>query len=103
MVIFAVDVNVKDIFADIDLVCYLDDFVFTILVEDDDVVDIRAVEEEFILFKGCADKAIFTVDIQLLVGLYDSLDIDIGEVANLRRRGYLAPYFSLSESNHAMV
>ena len=82
MVIFTVDVNMKDIFADIDLVCYLDDLVFTILVEDDDIVDIRAVEEEFVLLKGCAYEAIFAVDIQLLVGLYDSLDIDVGKVAN---------------------
>ena len=82
MVVLAEDVDMKDILADIDLVCYLDDLVFTILVEDDDIVDIRAVEEELVFLKGCADKAIFTVDIQLLVGLYDSLDIDVGEVAN---------------------
>ena len=57
--------------------------VLSVAVEDDNIIYVRAIEEELILLQSRTDKAILAVDIQFLVGLHDGLDVDIGKVAHL--------------------
>ena len=56
----------------------------TVLMEDDQVVDIRAIEEILVFLQTRADESFCAVDIEFLVVLHDSLDVDGSEVTYLR-------------------
>ena len=71
VVTFLEHVQVEDILAHIQFLSHLDDFELTVLVEDDDIVDVRAVAHKLVLLQACADEAVCTVDVELLVSLGD--------------------------------
>ena len=75
--------HVQYVLANEYLVGHLDDLVFSVLIEDDDIVDVGTVAYVFILFQPCADESLLTVDIQLLVSLNDGGCLDGVEVAYL--------------------
>ena len=78
------DVDMDDIGADKDLLGYFHHFVFAVLVEDNDVVDIRTIADEFVLLEARADESFFSVDIEFLVGLGYRSHVDCSEIAHLR-------------------
>ena len=53
---------------------------FSILVEDDDVIEIRAVAYEFILLQACTYETFLSVDVELLVGFHHLGHLDGIEV-----------------------
>ena len=55
----------------------------TITIEDDDIVDVRAVAHKLVLLQSCADEALVAVDVEFLVGLGHLAGLDGVEVANL--------------------
>ena len=61
----------------------LNNLIFTVLMEDDDIVDIRAIEEEFIFLESGTDESFRAVDIEFLIILHHCLDIDGAEVTHL--------------------
>ena len=68
---------------DEDFLRHLQHLVFTILMEDDDIVYVRAVEEELVFLEPRSDESFLAVDIQFLVVLNHRLYIDSSEVAHL--------------------
>ena len=62
--------NMEDILANEYLVGYLGDFKLTILIEDDDVIEVGAVAYEFIFLQPCTNESFLTVDVEFLVSLY---------------------------------
>ena len=52
-------------------------------MEDDDIVDIGAIEEVLIFLESRSDEAFLAVDIEFLVILNDGLDVDRAEVTHL--------------------
>ena len=52
-------------------------------MEDDYIVNIRAVAQKFVLLQPRTDKAFGTVDIEFLIGFYHCLDIDVRKVTHL--------------------
>ena len=87
--------DMDDVRADKQLLSHSHNAVLAVTVEDDDIVDVGTVAKELILLQPRADKALLTVDIQLLVGLDDRLDIDIGEIAHLSTAGIFGAVFVL--------
>ena len=79
----------EDVLANEYLVGHLDDLILTVLVEDDDVVDVGAVAHVFVLLERSADESLLAVDIELLVGLDDGGCLDGVEVAYLGAAGML--------------
>ena len=65
-----------------------------VVVEDDNIVEQRAVEEEFVFLQPCADKALLTVEIQFLIGLGHSRRLDIVETSYHRAARIFAAVFS---------
>ena len=62
-------VDIHDVLAHEEFLGYAYNLVFTVFVEDDDIVEIRAVTYKLVLLQSGTDKAIVAVDVQLLVGL----------------------------------
>ena len=58
-----------DVLAYENLVCNTDDLVLSVLVEDDYVVNVRAVAYELVLLQTCAYETFCTVDVEFLVCL----------------------------------
>ena len=77
------DGDVQNIRTDEQLFRHTHDLVFAVAVENDDIVDIRTIEQELVFLQACAHKTVSVVDVQLLVGLNNGFNIDIGKVANL--------------------
>ena len=63
---------------------HLHHLVFTVLVEDDDIIDIGAVEEELVFLETRPYEAFLAIDIEFFVVLYDGFDVDCAEVSYLR-------------------
>ncbi len=82
-VLLAEDGDMQGVGADEHFLGDLDGFIFTIFIEDDDIVDIGARAEVLVVFERGSDEAVLSVDIQFLVGFDNGIDIDVGEVANL--------------------
>ena len=70
------------ILADEELVGHADNLIAAIVVEDDYLVEDRAVEQVFILFERHADEALVAVEIELLVGLGHARCLDVVESAD---------------------
>ena len=70
LVVLLEHLNVEDVLAHEYLVGNLGYLEFSILVEDDDVVEVRAVAYEFILLQSCTNEAFLSVDVELLVGFH---------------------------------
>ena len=77
----------QDIGAYEQLIGYLNNLIFTILIEDNDIIDIRAVEEVFVFLKTRTNKTICAIDIEFLVGLHYRLHVDSCKIAHLRAAG----------------
>ena len=84
---FLKDVDMQDIGAYEQFIGYLNNLIFTILIEDNDIIDIRAVEEVFVFLKTRTNKTICTIDIEFLVGLHYRLHVDGCKIAHLRAAG----------------
>ena len=83
----------ENIRTDKDFLCYANDFVLTIAVENNNVIQIRAVAQELVFLETCSDKAFLAIDIEFFVGLNNGFDIDIGEVTHLRFTRILVSVF----------
>ena len=89
LVVLLEHTDVEDILANEYLVGHLDNLILTILIEDDDIVDIGAIAYIFVLLERSADESLLTVDIEFLVGLNDGSCLDGVEVAYLGATGML--------------
>ena len=85
LVVLLEDVQPDDVFAHEQLVGDTDYLELTILIEDDDVIDVRTVADKLVLLQTRTDEAVLAVDVQFLVGLDDLGGLDGVEVANLRQ------------------
>ena len=85
----------EDILADEYLVCYLGDFKLTILIEDDDVIEVGAVAYEFILLQPCTNESFLTVDVEFLVSLYHLCNLNGIEVSDFSFARMILAVFSL--------
>ena len=74
--------EILNVLAHIELVGNAYELVFSVFVEDDDVVDIGAVAHKLVLLKPHTDEALLTVDVELLIGLGNGGSHDVVEVAN---------------------
>ena len=81
------DSDVENVRSDEQFLRYLHDLVFTVLMEDDDIVDIGTVEEELVFLKPRSDETFFPVDIEFLVVLHNGFDVDGAEVTHLGTAG----------------
>ena len=88
-------IQVQDVLAHIDLVGNLGDLELAILVEDDDVVDVRAVADKLILLESRADEAVGPVDVEFLVGLGHLAGHDGVELADDRAARILGAILGL--------
>ena len=79
------------------LVRHTDDLVFSVFVEDDDIVDVRTVADKLVLLQPCADEAIGAIDVEFLVGLSHLCSLDGVEIANLREARMFLAVFVLEE------
>ena len=76
--------HVEDVLPYEYLLGHADHLVFTVFVEDDDIVEIRTVADELVFLHARSDEAFLTVDVELLVGLHHLGSLDGVEVLNLR-------------------
>ena len=82
IVILLKDVCVEDVFAYKHLLTHFHHLVFTILEEDDDIVDVGTVANELILLHAGTDKSLFTVDIKLFIRFSHLDRLNVLETAN---------------------
>ena len=85
--------QVDDVLTHEDLLSHADNLIFTIAVEDDDVVDVRAVAYELVLLQSCTDEAVLTVDIQFLVGLGHLCSLNGIEITDFGKARMVGPVF----------
>ena len=72
------------------LVSNTNDLILTVLVEEDDIVNVRTVTHELVFLQSCTDESLCAVDIQLLVCLSHLRSLDSIE------RTYLCKTWMLS-------
>ena len=75
--------EVQHVLSDENFLCHLDDLVFSVLIKNNNVVDVRTVTDVLVLFEPCSDESLLTVDEQFLVSLDDGGSLNGVEVANL--------------------
>ena len=78
-----------------ELVLHPHDFVFPVAVEDDYIIDVRAVAYEFVFLQPCADEAFLAVDVELFVGFRHFGGYDGVKVAYLGAAGEAGSVFFL--------
>ena len=59
--------EVEHVLAHEEFLGHTDDLVLAVLIEDDDIIEIRTVADELVLLQAGADEAVSTVDVELLV------------------------------------
>ena len=96
-VVLLENVEIEHVFAHKHLLSHTDNLVFTVFVEDDDVIDIGAVADELVLLQTCADEAVRTVDVEFLVGFGHLRGLDGVEIADLRQSRMILAVFVLEE------
>ena len=74
-----------------------DHLVFTVLVEDDDIVEVGAVAHELVFLQARTDKAVGAVDIEFLVGFCHLRGLDGVEIAKFREARVVLAVFVLEE------
>ena len=74
-------VDIQYVLADVKFVCHFSHFVFTILVEDNHIVDVGAVAHKLVFLQSGANESVFAVDIQFLIGFGNARRLDIVETA----------------------
>ena len=73
--------------------CHTDHLVFTIFVEDDDIVDVRTVTDELVLLQTSTDETVGAVDVEFLVGFCHFRSLDGVEIADFcEARMFLAVF-----------
>ena len=77
------DGDMEEIGAHKEFVRHFHDFIFTVLVENDDVIYVGTIEEVFVLFESCSDETFLAIDIEFFVVFNDRLYVNRSEVANL--------------------
>ena len=87
----------EHVFAHEHLVGNADDFIPTVFIEKDYIIDIRAVANELVLLQSCSYEALRAVDIQLLVGFCHLCCDNRFEVFYLRAPLVVATIFILNE------
>ena len=90
-------VDVEHVLAHEYLFCHTNHLVFTILVEDDDIVEVGAVAHKLVLLESCANKAIRAIDIKFLIGFCHLRRVDGVEIANLCESWMVLAIFVLEE------
>ena len=75
-----------------------DDFISSVAVENDGIVEIGTVGNEFVLFERCADKALFAVDVQFLVGFHHLGSYDRIEIAQFGMTRMLIAVFGFQHT-----
>ena len=90
-------VDIEHVFAHEHLFCHADHLVFTFLIEDDDIVEVGAVAHKLVLFQSCTDKAVCTIDVELLIGFSHLRGVDGVEIAYLRLARMILTIFVLEE------
>ena len=91
------DIEIEHVFAYEHLLSHTDNLVFAVFVEDDDVVEVRAVAHKLVLLQACADEAVRPIDIEFLVRFGHLRGFDGVEVADLRHSGVLLAVLVLKE------
>ena len=81
-VVALVHAHIHHVLSHIDLLGNLHNLVLTVLVEDDDVVDVAAVAHVLVLLECSANESLGAVDVEFLVGLGNLAGYDGVEVAN---------------------
>ena len=77
------NVYIQYVFADKHLVGYTNHFVFSVFIENNHIINVRAIGHKLVFLQACADKTFFAVDIKLLVS-FDYLCCFYGiEIAQL--------------------
>ena len=62
------------------LISYADNFVFSVLIENDNIVDVGAVAHKLVFLQSRTDESFLAVDVEFLVGLYHFGSLDGVEV-----------------------
>ena len=70
-------VEVKNVFTHKHLFLHFHNLILTIFVEDDDVVDVRAVAHIFIFLQSGAYEAFFAVDVEFFISLCHSCSLNV--------------------------
>ena len=83
LVVLLEHIHVQHVLAHEELVRHTDHLVTAVLVEEDDIVDVRAVGHKLVLLERGSDEAVFSVDIKFLVGFHHLSSFDGVEVAEL--------------------
>ncbi len=82
LVVLLEHLHVEDVLAHEYLVGHLGNLEFSVLVEDDDVVEVGAVAYELILLQSCTHETFLSVDVEFLVGLHHLGYLDGIEVSD---------------------
>ena len=81
-VVLFLHLKVNNVLPDEDFLCNLYNLVFSVLIENNDIVHIRTVANKLIFLQSRTNKALLAIDIQLLVRLYNTHGINILKVAD---------------------
>ncbi len=84
LVVLLEHLYMEDVLAHEYLVGHLGDLELSILIEDDDVVEVGAVAYELVLLQACSHETFLSVDVELLVGFHHLGYLDGIEVAESR-------------------
>ena len=82
-VVLLVDLHVLDVLAHENFLGHTHHLVFSVFVEDNDVVEVGAVAHELVFLQRRSDESFVAVDVEFLVGLHHLRSLDGVEVANL--------------------
>ena len=97
LVVALVDAKPQHVLAHKELLGHTYHLELSVAVEDDDIVDVGAVADVFVLLQTRADEALLTVDVELLVGLGHLRSLDGVEVAYLRQTRMVLAVLVLEE------
>ena len=77
------------------LLRHTNDLVFSVFVEDNQVVDVRAVAHKLVFLESCSDESLLSVDEEFLVGLHHLGGLDGVEVLDFGESRMVGPVFVL--------
>ena len=97
LVVLLEHLHMHDVLADKHFLADADDLVFSVFIENDDVVDVGTVANEFVFLQTGTDESFLTVDIELLVGFHHLRSLDGLEVPDFRQTRVVGTVFALDE------
>ena len=74
-----------------------DDLVGAVFIEENHVVEVRAVADELVFLQAGADETLLAVDVEFLVGFHDLRCLDAVEASYLREARMVFAVFLLNE------